>query len=113
MLVRTRLHEIRKLRGFSAAGLAQRVGVSRQTIYSIEDGSFVPNTTVSLQLARALDVTVEEIFSLPGEQEQQLISADLIAADQPANEGQLVRFCRVNDRLIAIPLSAEPTYLPP
>ncbi len=113
MAVRTRLREIRSLRGFSAADLARRVGVSRQTIYSIEDGSFVPNTTVSLQLARALDVTVEEIFSITEEQEQESISADLLAADQPANEGQLVRFCLVNERLTAIPLSAELAYLPP
>ncbi|MBV8811337.1 MAG: helix-turn-helix domain-containing protein [Acidobacteriaceae bacterium] len=113
MVVRTRLREIRKLRGFSAADLAHRVGVSRQTIYSIEDGSFVPNTTVSLQLARALDVTVEEIFSIPEELEHESISADLLAADEPAKQGQLVRFCRVDERLMAIPLSAEPAYLPP
>ena len=113
MLVHTRLREIRKLRGISAAGLAHRVGVSRQTIYSIEDGSFVPNTTVSLRLAHALDVTVEEIFSMAEEQAEESITAELLGADQPVNEGQLVRFCRVNDRLIAVPVSSVPTYLPP
>ena len=63
MRIKTRLQEIRKTRGFSAADLAGRVGVTRQTIYCIEDGSFVPNTAVSLKLARTLQVTVEELFS--------------------------------------------------
>ncbi len=113
MQVRTRLKEIRKMRGFSAADLAQRAGVSRQTIYSIEDGSFVPNTAVSLQLARILDLTVEEIFSLTDEQATGPISAGLLAGEQAPNEGQLVRLCRVNKRLVAIPVSSVPAYLPP
>ncbi len=46
----------------SAASLAAAVAVSRQTIYQIEDGSFVPNTAVALRLARALDATVEQLF---------------------------------------------------
>lgn len=67
MVVRSNLQEIRKIRGVSAADLAQQAGVSRQTIYSIEDGSFVPNTSVSLQLARALEVSVEQLFCMPEE----------------------------------------------
>jgi len=62
VLIHTHLQEIRTGRGLSAADLARRVGVSRQTIYAIEDGSFVPNTAVALQLSRVLDVNVEEIF---------------------------------------------------
>lgn len=112
MLVRTRLQEIRKTRGVSAANLARRVGVSRQTIYAIEDGTFVPNTTISLQLSRALDVTVEEIFSIADEQPTEPISADLLAGNQ-VNEGQLVRVCRVNERVVAVPISFLPAYLPP
>lgn len=113
MQVRTRLQEIRKMRGFSAADLADRVGVSRQTIYSIEDGSFVPNTAVSLQLARVLDLPVEEIFSLIEERATGSISAGLLAGERAANEGQLVRVCQVNERLVAIPVSSIPAYLPP
>ncbi len=112
MLVRTCLKEIRNARGVSAADLARRVGVTRQTIYSIEDGSFVPNTAVSLQLSRALDVTVEEIFSIDGEQPTAPISAALLAGDQVANAGQLVHVCRVNNRLVAVPASFLPAYVP-
>ena len=112
MLVRTRLQEIRKLRGISAADLACRVKVSRQTIYAIEDGSFVPNTTVSLQLSRALDVTVEEIFSLADERAVAPIRATLLGGDQATNEGQPVRVCRVGERVVAVPISFLPAYLP-
>jgi len=112
MVVCTHLQEIRKTRGVSAADLARRVGVTRQTIYAIEDGTFIPNTTVSLQLSRALDVTVEEIFSIEDEREPEPISADLLSSDQ-ANEGQLVRVCRVNERVVAIPISHLPAFLPP
>ncbi len=111
MLIRGRLQEIRKARGISAADLARRVGVSRQTIYAIEDGSFVPNTAVSLQLSRALEVTVEEIFSIADEQELEPIQANLLAASEAEN-GQLVRLCRVNERVQAIPVSSLPVYLP-
>ena len=111
MLVRTHLHEIRKARGISAADLARRVGVSRQTIHAIEDGSYVPNTTVSLQLSRVLDAKVEEIFSIADEDVTESISADLLSGDQ-GSEGQLVRVCRLNERLIAVPVSSPPAYLP-
>ncbi len=113
MLVHTCLHEIRTMRGVSAANLAQRVGVTRQTIYAIEDGSFVPNTTVSLQLARALDVSVEELFSMEEEQVTHPMNAHLLSRDRTTNEGQLVRLCRVNKRLVAVPIPLLPAYLPP
>ena len=60
--IRTRnlLQQVRKARGLAAAELAQRIGVSRQTIYAIEDGSYVPNTTIALRLARTLDTRVED-----------------------------------------------------
>src|ERR1039457_5196225 len=53
--IRNRLAETRKRRGVGAAGLAGRVGVSRQTIYAIEAGTYVPNTEVALHLARELE----------------------------------------------------------
>ena len=65
--VQTNLATIRKARGVGASELAKKVGVTRQTIYAIEAGTYVPNTEVTLRLARELEVTVEELFSLPGE----------------------------------------------
>ena len=44
--------------------LALRVGCSRQTINSVENGKFVPSIKLVLTIARVLDVSVEEIFYL-------------------------------------------------
>ena len=113
---RTRLQEIRKERGLAAAELARRVGVSRQTIYAIEDGSYVPNTTTALRLARALEARVEDLFSLqePLGNANELIRAEFLAnGAEAAVEGQLVRLCRVGERLVAVPSPDLPAYLPP
>ena len=110
---RSLLKDVRAARGFSAAELARRVNVSRQTIYAIEDGSFVPNTSVALRLARVLDVRVEELFALDQEGEPETLEAELLTTKaENTKEGQLVRLCRMNDRLIAAPVCFLPAYLP-
>jgi putative transcriptional regulator len=48
----------------SQQALAECVGVSRQTIISIEKGRFRPSVELALRLARALDTTVEALFVL-------------------------------------------------
>jgi putative transcriptional regulator len=62
--VQSNLAQFRAKRAISAIQLAAEAGVSRQTIHSIESGLYVPNTVVSLKLARILDTTVEELFLL-------------------------------------------------
>ena len=59
-----RLKELRAARGLTQAELAQMAGVSRKTINTVENGVFVPSTILALTLARALKVTVEDIFFL-------------------------------------------------
>ena len=59
-----RLKEIRGARGLTQADLAEMVGVSRKTINTVENGVFVPSTTLALTLATALKLRVEEIFFL-------------------------------------------------
>jgi putative transcriptional regulator len=44
--------------------LAEKIGVSRQTINSIEIGKYVPSTTLALKLSRLFKITVNEIFEL-------------------------------------------------
>ncbi len=111
--VRNRLGEWRKLRGIAAADLAQRVGVSRQTIYAIESGSYVPNTQVALRLARELEVRVEELFSLDdAEVAQGEDVASTLLQGQPVEVGQAVRVARTGDRLTSVPASSTPYYLP-
>ena len=51
-------------RGWTQAELAERVGVSRKTINTVENGVFVPSTLLALKLARALEAKVEDLFQL-------------------------------------------------
>jgi putative transcriptional regulator len=55
---------VREERRWTQADLAGRVGVSRQTINSIETGRFEPSLGLALKLARLLEMPVEELFSL-------------------------------------------------
>jgi putative transcriptional regulator len=50
--------------GISQTDLAERVGVSKQTIHSIETARFVPSTVLALKIARFFNVKVEQIFEL-------------------------------------------------
>ena len=47
--------------------LAERCGVSRQTINAIEAGKYIPSTVLALKIARTFQKTVEELFSLEAE----------------------------------------------
>ena len=49
--------------------LARRVGVTRQTIISIEKNKFRPSVELALRLARAFGVKVEDLFELIGEED--------------------------------------------
>ena len=60
----SRLREVRSAAGLTQAELADKVGVSRKTVNTVENGVFVPSTTLALSLARALGVTVEDLFWL-------------------------------------------------
>jgi putative transcriptional regulator len=44
------------------AALAERVGVSRKTINTVENGVFTPSATLAIKLARALGLSVEQLF---------------------------------------------------
>lgn len=57
-----RLKEVRTARGLTQTELAERVGVSRKTVNTVENGIFVPSTLLALALAHELKVTVEDIF---------------------------------------------------
>lgn len=62
--LRNHLRELRAERDLTQAALAEMIGVSRKTINTIENGVFVPSTLLALKLARALGLTVEQLFSL-------------------------------------------------
>lgn len=58
------LKETRKAQNLTQEELAALLGVSRQTIISIESGRYVPSTILSLKLAKHLKKYVEELFIL-------------------------------------------------
>lgn len=60
----SRLKEARTAAGLTQAELADRAGVSRKTINTVENGIFIPSTVLALSLARALGTTVEALFQL-------------------------------------------------
>ena len=62
LVLRNRLKEIRKTQRLSQDELARMVGVSRNTISSIETGQFSPTAKLALILCIALDKKFEEIF---------------------------------------------------
>ena len=62
LVLKNRLKEVRIEKGISQAQLAQLVGVSRNTISSIETGQFNPTAKLALILCIALDKRFEELF---------------------------------------------------
>ncbi|MBR2540109.1 MAG: helix-turn-helix domain-containing protein [Mogibacterium sp.] len=57
-----RLAEIRKIKKIGQGYLVEKLGVSRQTISSIENGRCTPSLELALDLADLLEVPIEEIF---------------------------------------------------
>ena len=62
LILKNRLKEIRTEKNLSQAELAEMVGVSRNTISSIETGQFSPTAKLALILCIALDRQFEEVF---------------------------------------------------
>jgi molybdate-binding protein/DNA-binding XRE family transcriptional regulator len=96
----------------AAAELARRVGVTRQTIHAIEAGSYVPHTLVALKLARELEVSVEELFSLEADTPPapKPLHAEMLSTSPPV-KGQPVRICAIGDRILSVPVNPSPYFL--
>jgi putative transcriptional regulator len=63
--IANRVRELRDQHGrMTQQALAERVGVSRQTIIAIEQGRYSPSLEVAMKIARAFDAAVEEVFEL-------------------------------------------------
>lgn len=61
---RSKLAELRIRKGISIADFAKKVGVSKESIYSIEKGRFNPSPSTAKKIAEELDVSYDDIFSL-------------------------------------------------
>lgn len=61
----TRVRAHRKALGMTQAELAQAVGVSRQTVITLEAGDYAPSVYLALRIARTLRTTVEALWGEP------------------------------------------------
>jgi putative transcriptional regulator len=62
--IRNRVKELREARGWTQQQLADSVGVSRQSINSIERNRYVPSLGLALRFGRAFAVPTDDIFKL-------------------------------------------------
>jgi putative molybdopterin biosynthesis protein len=109
-----RLAGIRKSREVSAVDLAAQAGVTRQAIYAIEAGTYMPNTAVALRLARALETSVEELFALEPEDSPEAALRRFEPLDEtaPGAPGELIQICRVGRRAIGVAAPLFSAFLP-
>ena len=62
--MRNRIRELRTERGWRQEDLAQKAGVTRQTINAIENDKYNPTLVLAMKLTRLLKTPVEELFQL-------------------------------------------------
>ncbi len=62
--IQNAVRQHRLMSGLTQEDLADRVGVTRQTILSIEKGKYTPSVALALSLAQVLGATVEALFQL-------------------------------------------------
>lgn len=65
--MKNRLRVLRAEHDWSQADLAERLGVSRQTVNAIETGRYDPSLPLAFKIARVFDALIEEIFRPDGE----------------------------------------------
>ena len=103
----------RLARGFSQTDLARAAGVTRQAISGIESGRWSPSLVVGLSLARALDTSVEELFSSPTEEPS--VTARLAPQTSRQHVGTTRRRLLLSDvagDTTAFPISRDGSFVP-
>ncbi|MGI6614769.1 MAG: helix-turn-helix transcriptional regulator [Dethiobacteria bacterium] len=64
--MKNRIRELRTERGWRQEDLAQKAGVTRQTINAIENDKYNPTLVLAMKLARLLNIPVEDLFQFKG-----------------------------------------------
>jgi molybdate-binding protein/DNA-binding XRE family transcriptional regulator len=98
-----RLRLARQARGLSQQQLAGVAGVTRQAVSAVESGHSDPSLRVALGLARALGMTVEELFG-PGDPGDPVLARPVAAVSGP---GARVALATVGDTFVALPQHAD------
>jgi putative molybdopterin biosynthesis protein len=99
----TRLRLARQARGLSQQQLAGVAGVTRQAVSAVESGHSDPSLRVALALARALGMTVEELFG-PGDLGDPVLARPVAPVSGPASR---VALATVGDTFVALPLDID------
>ena len=68
--MKNKIEEIRKERGIRQEDFAKSMGVSRQTISSLENGRYNPSITLAYKIAKSFGMTIEEVFIFEEEDEK-------------------------------------------
>ena len=100
--IRNTLLETRKKQGISQSGLAAKVGLTRQAVYAIEANQYLPSTQVALRIARVLKCSVEDLFSLP--ENDQVIEAEFLGQTSDSAQPMRVKLSQVGSRMLARPM---------
>ncbi len=62
--LRNKIRVQRAIKNITQEELAARIGVTRKTINTIENGKYVPSTILAIRMARFFEIKVEELFEL-------------------------------------------------
>ena len=65
--MKNKIKVFRAMHDMTQEDLAQKIGVTRQTILAIEKGKYVPSLDLAFKIARHFDVSIEEVFTYEDE----------------------------------------------
>ena len=68
--MRNRLKVLRAERDWSQGDLAERLGVSRQSVNAVETGKYDPSLPLAFRIAELFGLAIEEIFTSPSREDQ-------------------------------------------
>ncbi|MBX5436720.1 MAG: helix-turn-helix transcriptional regulator [Alicyclobacillaceae bacterium] len=60
--MKNRIRELRLQRSWSQQQLAERLGVSRQTVHALESGKYDPSLPLAFRIARTFGLSIEQVF---------------------------------------------------
>jgi putative molybdopterin biosynthesis protein len=101
-----KIRQIRILRGFTQAELAERARISRQAVAAIESGVYLPNVAIAVKLARTFGTTVEEIFGEADEDFEHSVDAGWKKSPSITTNRERAVLARIGGKIVAV---AEPT----
>jgi molybdate-binding protein/DNA-binding XRE family transcriptional regulator len=91
-------------RGLSQADLAEATGLTRQAVYAIESGHYLPNVTTALKLARTLERRVEDLFGLEPSPAG-LLDGELLGKSHGLGSTTRAKVWSVGERTLVLPVA--------